>query len=192
MAKLDFVMKRERRYVDDPYVELDQYGREIIESEKYRRLLDFEQHHNSTTFKHSISVALKALSFAHDHHIKVDVEALVKMCLLHDYFLYDWHIKPHPEHHATMHPIKASKNAKRDFGIDEFVSKGIESHMWPLPLRRIPQSREAWILAYADKCVTINEVFGRPQRCERKRLRQSFAERRGNAVLDRCILLANH
>lgn len=182
-------MKRIRRYVDDPYVELASYGREIIESEKYRQLLDFKQHKTSNTFVHSVFVTLKALSFAHDHRIKVDVEALVKMCLLHDYYLYDWHIKPHPVHHATMHPLRAAKNAERDFGIDKFVKRGIQSHMWPIGFSRMPNSREAWILTYADKCVALNEVFGRRQKFQKRKRKESFVERRCIAFLQRWGLL---
>lgn len=183
--------KRIRRHVDDPYVELSIYGREILESKEYRRLLDFKQHHSSNTFLHSVYVTLRALEFARDHFIKVDVEALVKMCLLHDYFLYDWHVKPHPKHHATGHPLRAAENAAKDFGIDdEFILKGIKSHMWPVAIRRIPTSREAWILSIADKCVTLNEVFGRKQKFQKERLFKMAVWRREKAFLQRIALLS--
>lgn len=183
--------KRTRRHVDDPYVELSIYGREILESEEYRRLLNYKQHHNSTTFLHSVYVTLRALEYARDHFIKVDVEALVKMCLLHDYFLYDWHIKPHPKHHATAHPLRAADNAEKDFDLDDFTLNGIRSHMWPIAIRRIPTSREAWILAYADKCVTLNEVLGRKQRFQKERLYRLQIDRRQKAFLERLAQLSH-
>lgn len=182
--------KRNRRHVDDPYVELCIYGREILESDEYRRLLNFKQHHSSNTFLHSVYVTLRALEYAHDHLIKVDVEALVKMCLLHDYFLYDWHVKPHPKHHATGHPLRAAENAAKDFELDEFILSGIRSHMWPIAIRRIPTSREAWILAYADKCVTLNEVFGRKQKFQKERLIRMNIERRQKAFIERLAQLS--
>lgn len=177
--------KRKRRYVGNPYVELRMYGRKIILSEKYRRLLAFKQHHNSNTFLHSVFVALRALTYAKDHLIKIDVESMVKMALLHDYFLYDWHVKPHPKKHATQHPLRAAENAAKDFGLDEFELSGIRSHMWPIAPFRIPRSREAWILAHVDKCVTLNEVAGRKQKFQRDRLKEVKAYFRSKEIAKR-------
>lgn len=161
---------RQRRYVDDPYLELERYGKEIIESPKFKRLLFFRQHGSSSTYRHCIAVALRSLTFAKERHIKVDVPALVHAALLHDYYLYDWHESKdtRPPHHASMHPIYAAENAKRDFNLDDKELTDIMTHMWPIAFSRYPRSREGWIIVYADKCVAINEFLMIPQKIERK------------------------
>lgn len=166
--------EHKRRYVDDPQLELERYGKEIMESPKYRRLMFFSQHASSTTYRHCISVTLKALTFAKEMNIKVDVPALVHACLLHDYYLYDFHVNPRPMH-ATMHPIYAAINASRDFHLNDKELIDISTHMWPISLTRIPLSREGWILTYADKCVAINEYLLRPQAVERKEKKKAKA-----------------
>lgn len=175
--------KRVRRYVYDPYLELNRYGRDILTSPEYKRLLGFTQHKHSNTYYHSVNVALMALFYAKDNFIKVDVEALIKMCLLHDYFLYDWHIKPHPKKHATMHPVYAANNAIRDFGLeDKLIIDGIKSHMWPIAITRIPKSKEAWILTIADKKVSTNEVLRLKHHFQKRRLEEIRFARKVNEL----------
>ena len=48
------------------------------------------------------------------------MRSLVRGALLHDYFLYDWHI-PDESHkwHGVTHAGDALKNARRDFELNE-------------------------------------------------------------------------
>lgn len=174
--------QQNRRYVNDPREEMYSYGRDILLHHTYRQLLSYRQHRKSNTYRHSVNVCLRALLFAKENCIKVDVPSLVRAALLHDYYLYDWHIKPHPKKHATMHPMRAAENAERDFGLNPRERKAIESHMWPIAFKRIPQSREAWIICYADKCVAINEVFGWKQKIERQALREIRLQKKVSAL----------
>jgi uncharacterized protein len=86
----------------------------------------------------------------------------VRGALLHDYFLYDWHV-PAPEHnlHGFSHAGAALKNAKRDFEINRLEQDIIEKHMFPLNIRP-PKYRESIIVCLADKlCATKETVMDR-------------------------------
>ena len=131
---------------------------EITESKKYKRTKELRQHGNVTVFEHSLSVAETSLKISKMLHIKVDEESMVKVALLHDYFLYDWHDKDHPKMHGFRHASFAADNAMRDFGLTEKEYKAIRSHMFPLNLR-IPTSREAFILTLADKYCAASETI---------------------------------
>jgi HD superfamily phosphodiesterase len=56
----------------------------------------FIQHGRVTVYKHSVSVAMMCLMLAHKFNIEVDEASLVRGALLHDYFLYDWHLPTRP------------------------------------------------------------------------------------------------
>jgi uncharacterized protein len=105
-----------------------------------------------------LSVAEKSLEISRKLHIKVDAESMVKVALLHDYFLYDWHDKNHPKLHGFRHATIAANNAMRDFGLTKKEYRAIRTHMFPLNLR-LPTSREAFILTLADKyCATLETI----------------------------------
>ena len=132
--------------------------KEITESQKYKRTKELRQHGNVTVFEHSLSVAETSLKISKKLHIKVDEESMVRVALLHDYFLYDWHDKDHPRLHGFRHASFAADNAMRDFGLTKKEYKAIRSHMFPLNLR-IPTSREAFILTLADKYCAASETI---------------------------------
>jgi uncharacterized protein len=132
--------------------------KEITESEQYKRTKELRQHGNVTVFEHSLSVAETSLKLSKKLHIKVDEESMVKVALLHDYFLYDWHDKNHPRLHGFRHASFAANNAMRDFGLTKKEYKAIRSHMFPLNLR-IPTSREALLLTIADKYCAAHETI---------------------------------
>ena len=43
--------------------------------------------------------------------------------------------------------------------VNEDVVKIIKTHMWPLTIRKIPLSKEAFIVCIVDKWVAIKETF---------------------------------
>lgn len=131
--------------------------REITESKEYKRTKELRQHGSVTVFEHSLNVASASLSISKKLHIKVDEESMVKIALLHDYFLYDWHDKNHPRMHGFRHGTFAADNANRDFGLTKKEYKAIKSHMFPLTILRVPTSREAFILTLADKYCAAKE-----------------------------------
>lgn len=121
----------------------------------------FCQHGTVSVYVHSLSVAERCVKIALFFSICVDMRSLVRGALLHDYFLYDWHI-PDKAHrlHGFLHPRTAYQNAKRDFVINRIEENMIRSHMFPMVLP-VPRYRESVILCLADKiCATQETVNG--------------------------------
>ncbi len=136
--------------------------KDITESKQYQRTKKLRQHGNVTVFEHSLSVAETSLWISKKFHIKVDEESMVKVALLHDYFLYDWHEKSMANMiHGFTHPHKAFLQAKKDFELSHVESDMIRHHMFPLtPMP--PKTKEGIILCIADKiCATKETVMGR-------------------------------
>ena len=82
--------------------------------------------------------------------------------LLHDYFLYDWHV-PSETHrgHGFTHARTALHNASRDFTLDAVERDVIERHMFPLnPVP--PRYRESVLVCLADKICAIGETLHLP------------------------------
>ena len=92
-------------------------------------------------------------------HIRVHAPALVRGCLLHDYYCYDHHGPDRPKWHWARHDLTAAENAKKDFGIDATEADMIANHMWPIHPLRFPVCVEGWILILADKKVAAKERF---------------------------------
>lgn len=130
----------------------------VAEDPRAVRMRDFIQHGNKSTYDHCLDVARTAFVINRRLRIGADEEKLVRACILHDYFLYDWHTKG--DHlHGYHHPLIAGRNAEADFNISKKERRMIESHMWPLTLLHIPTSRGGWLLTLADKICSSREVF---------------------------------
>lgn len=142
-----------------------QYGAEVLSSAGMRLEKQFFQHGNVTVYAHSFAVACLALYLARRLHLRVDQRALVRGALLHDYFLYDWHIKD-PSHrlHGFSHAQRALENAVRDFpGLSAVERDVIQRHMFPLNLTP-PKYRESALVCAADKLCALCETFSLQQR----------------------------
>ena len=95
-------------------------GADILASPGFQSERGFMQHGMTTCYTHSICVAYVALRWAQLLHLDIDVRSTVRGCLLHDYFLYDWHDKSAaPNHHTFTHPKIALANAERDFALND-------------------------------------------------------------------------
>ena len=142
---------------------LREYGGEVLGSEQFAKLKEFIQHGNVTVYEHCIHVALCAIKLNRKLSINGRERELVRGALLHDYFLYDWHIADapgniHPKLHGFYHPGIALRNATRDFALTEREKDIIEKHMWPLTINP-PRCREAWIVCLADKYASTLETL---------------------------------
>ena len=154
----------EQMECDEEYRELlHRFAGDIICSLKYARLKEFIQHGNVTVFEHSVHVALCAIKLNRVLGVNAKERELIRGALLHDYFLYDWHIADapgniHPKLHGFYHPGIALKNATRDFVLTEREKDIIRKHMWPLTVNP-PRCREAWIVCLADKYASTLETL---------------------------------
>ena len=128
------------------YKYINYYGKDILKSKKVKSQKQFIQHGNVSVYDHTYSVAVLSLYLADKLNINVDEKSLVRGALLHDYFLYDWHVKDKSHRlHGYTHANTALKNAKRDFKINKIEENMIKCHMFPLNLFSIPKYKEAKI-----------------------------------------------
>ena len=134
-------------------------ARKILANEKVQQMKQYTQHGDVSTYEHCLMVCLYAYMYAKRLKMKINIEALVRGALLHDYFLYDWHV-PSSEHglHGFTHAARALKNAKIDFKINKKEENMILSHMFPLNLT-LPKSRESVILCVSDKVCALYETI---------------------------------
>lgn len=140
------------------------HGSDILASANMQLEKQFMQHGNVSVFDHSVAVACTCIWLADRLRIRVDERALVRGALLHDYFLYDWHV-PDKSHrwHGFFHAGKALANASRDFTLGKIERDMIARHMFPLNIT-LPRYRESVILCIADKlCATEETVTSRSQ-----------------------------
>lgn len=112
------------------------------------------RHRGSTTFQHSVNVAVYSFYFAEKWHWTVDIPSLVRGAMLHDFYLGD------PAYSgfggAVNHPKLALKRAQRYFDLNAVERDVILSHMWPTPGSPMPRTREALLVNLADKhCASL-------------------------------------
>ncbi len=133
-------------------------GAEILKSEGMQKEKGFIQHGNVSVYRHSLSVAAMCILIAALMRAKVNKRSLVRGALLHDYFLYDWHV-PDKSHkwHGFHHAKRALHNAERDFKLDDVEKNMILSHMFPMNMT-LPKHKESVILCLADKICALKET----------------------------------
>ena len=137
------------------------YAADILNSPGMQAEKGLDQHGGITVYEHSCRAAKMCFLVSKHLPFRVDRRRLIRGALLHDYFLYDWHI-PDKSHrlHGFTHPGKALINAKRDFFITEIEEDMILHHMFPLTPTP-PKTTEGKILCVADKlCAAYETVYG--------------------------------
>ena len=138
------------------------HGGDILASHGMRLERGFMQHGAVSVYAHSLSVAVTCLKLSRALRLRVNERALVRGALLHDYFLYDWHVRDAAHRwHGLHHARRALENAERDFALTDVERQMIASHMFPLSLPA-PRRRESLVLFAADKlCAARETVAGR-------------------------------
>ena len=157
--------------------EFMEYASPIIKTKEFRQLKNYIHHAKHTVYRHAISVAYISYKMALNKK-NIDMQSLIKVALLHDYYLYDWHKLDHKRPHGFTHPYTAMQNADRDFGLTKIEKKAIRSHMWPLTLFHIPTSRIGWIICTADKISAryeykIDKMLKKAQKLKEKLLKRN-------------------
>lgn len=119
------------------------------------------QHGDTTVLLHCLAVAYFSLLLAKKLKLCCDDPSLIRGALLHDYFLYDWHV-PDKRHrlHGFHHASRALSNAQADLTLTKIEADIIAHHMFPLtPVP--PHCREAILVCLVDKGCGLYETFGR-------------------------------
>lgn len=139
---------------------IKKHAHEIVSSDSFQSQDEFIQHGDVSVSQHCLSVANTSLVFSRALKLKVKERAIIRGALLHDYFLYDWHL-PHDggKWHGFKHAHVALKNAERDFKLSKLEKNIINRHMWPLNITRLPATKEEWIVNIADTyCSTLETL----------------------------------
>lgn len=132
---------------------------DLLQNELVKSMKQYNHHGTINTHFHSVFVAYTALKIC--NRLGKEPRDTVRAALLHDFYLYDWHIEKHEELHAWYHPKAAVANIKANLG--ELTSEQenmILAHMWPLHLMP-PRTLGGWILTVADKHCSNLDILGK-------------------------------
>lgn len=141
---------------------VERNGRLILQSAGMEQEKGYIQHGAVSCYLHSFFVAYMSVWLAKRFRIRIHLRSLVRGALLHDYFLYDWHIKdPNRKAHGFSHATAALRNAERDFALNAVERDIIARHMFPLNLTP-PRYRESILVCIADKICAVYETFSIP------------------------------
>lgn len=141
--------------------QIKMYAQDILNSRNFHKTKEHIQHGNITVNRHVMDVACCSILLSKKLRIRCSQRELIRGALLHDYFLYDWHIpdekNPH-KLHGFYHPGRALRNAMAEYDLTEREKDIIKKHMWPLTFIP-PMCREAWIVTAADKWCSSMETL---------------------------------
>jgi len=134
--------------------------RELMQLEQFREMKQYIQHGSTTTLTHCLIVSYYSYNLALWLPIQFEYKSLIRGALLHDFYLYDWHI-PDRSHklHGFVHPRFALSNARKYFLLDSIEEDIILKHMWPLTLRTVPCCKEAFLVCIIDKLCSLAETL---------------------------------
>lgn len=139
---------------------LDEYNKcvwDLLEHEAVRSMEKFIQHGNVSCLDHSIAVS--RISYRLCKKLGLDYRSAARGGLLHDFFLYDWHItKTQGGLHGFTHPVTALRNAKNHYSLNPVEEDIIIKHMWPLTVRA-PRYKESLVVSLVDKYCSAAEIF---------------------------------
>ncbi|MFA6941468.1 MAG: HDIG domain-containing metalloprotein [Clostridiaceae bacterium] len=130
---------------------------DLAENETVCSMDSFVQHSNITCLQHCIYVSY--ISYLMCRHLGLDYRCAARGGLLHDFFLYDWHItKLNNGLHGFTHPYTALENANKLFDLNDVEKDIIVKHMWPLTIK-LPKYKETFIVVLADKYCACMEII---------------------------------
>lgn len=140
------------KIIDEIIIELNKTG-------NYQLLETFIAHGTKTVAQHCRDVAVMSVKISQKLNIQIDYQRLIVAALLHDYYLYDWHVKDENHNlHGFFHGKKASDNAYRDYNVDQEIQNAIRRHMFPLtPIP--PTTKIGIIVTLADKICATKETL---------------------------------
>lgn len=138
---------------------IKKYGFDILNSKNMLKQKDYIQHGNISVYEHSLRVAYLSLKIVDKYNLDVDIKSVVRGALLHDFFLYDWHVKDRSHRlHGFTHPKTAYNNAKKEFILNDIEKDIIIKHMFPLVIFP-PMHLESYVVTVADKISAVKETF---------------------------------
>ena len=137
---------------------------DILTNPLFESQVHYVHHGDVSIYEHVIAVSYR--SFVVASKLKRDAVSTARGALLHDFFLYDWHVEGKKQRkslfkkHGFTHAKAALKNATTHFTLNRKEQDIILKHMFPLNLVP-PRYFESWIVNLTDTAVTLKEVFRR-------------------------------
>lgn len=129
---------------------------EIITNSKVQEMKLYLQHCDTSTYEHCYNAAYYCYKIC--KKLKLDYKSATRAAMLHDFYLYDWHIKDKTRKlHAFAHGKIAYINACKIFSLNDKEKDIITNHMWPVTIS-IPKTREGIILTLIDKYCALKET----------------------------------
>jgi putative nucleotidyltransferase with HDIG domain len=134
----------------------DECVRDLLERPEIRKLKEIRFHHFlESRLDHSVAVAKLAYRMARVFFADEVICARAGV-------LHDWYEENLPEHRnrigANVHHYRISLENARRLDESEEVLHAIEVHFWPYG-RRVPRTREAWIVWMADNISWLTDFF---------------------------------
>ena len=144
------------------YTDFHELVRPYVQSAELREMHKYKAHGKTSVFEHCYLVAKFAYRVCRILPFYVDINSVVTGAMLHDYYLYDWHIEdPNHKWHGKTHGHTAYVNASKIFSLTEKEKNIIEAHMWPENFKVYPKSKEAVIVSLSDKIQASIELIYR-------------------------------
>ncbi len=141
-------------------LEYNKLVNDLINNEIVLKMKNYIQHGNTTCYQHCINVSYYSYKICKRLHL--DVESAARAGLLHDLFLYDWHVDSPKatffKQHGFIHPQVAYDNAKKYFSLNDKEKDMILKHMFPLTFK-FPKYKETFVIILVDKWCTIKEFI---------------------------------
>lgn len=135
----------------------DEIVSDILKHPKVQEMKGYNHHDQVDCLTHSLHVSRVAYQVT--KKMGLDYRSTARGALLHDFYLYDWHIKgSHKGLHGFNHAELALKNADLYFELNDLERDIILKHMWPLNFK-FPNHLESYLVMVIDKyCSTIEIV----------------------------------
>lgn len=130
---------------------------ELLEHPKVREMEMYIQHGSVSCLSHCVYVSWVSWRLA--KFLKLRHAEVARGALLHDMFLYDWHISKQEGLHAFRHPKRALNNAEKFFKLTQMERDIIERHMWPVT-PALPKYAASYLVSFADKYCALMDTFG--------------------------------
>ena len=157
MGKSRLTGKRELRRL------VENYGRDVLQSESFLSSASQKQHFHTSVAKHSRQVAFKTLRICRmitAIGVKVDEKTAVRAALCHDLGLVGKDQKYRNDIDSLKsHPAESLRIAKTIYpGMNSRMEQAILRHMWPVTFR-FPSSPEGLAVSVADKLTSAADII---------------------------------
>lgn len=135
---------------------------DLIHSEEFIKMKEYQHHVKSNLYEHSVRVAYLCYNHHKRFNLKTGISDFVRGAMLHDYYLYDLHGGKIPHRlHWLRHPAIALENAIKKYpSLTSEQRDMIKRHMFPLTVTP-PKTLAGWLICLYDKIAAIIDRFGR-------------------------------